>query len=797
MKEIKNHIKKAIWLWIFFLIGGLSAATLIGFIASGYFGSLPTFEELENPKTNIASEVYTSDNQLLGNYYLENRSNVGFSELSPNLVNALIATEDIRFEGHSGIDLKGLMRVLIKTVILQQGTGGGSTITQQLAKNLFPREQLSKLRLVVRKVKEWIIAVKLERNYTKEEILAMYLNTVPFGSNSFGIKAASRTFFNVGQDSLKIHEAAVLVGLLKAPSWYSPKRNKERATLRRNVVMHQMMRYNYITKETYDSLASLPIELRYTAQDHTSGHATYFREYLRGELNNWCKNHKKPDGTPYNLYKDGLKIHTTINSKMQRYAEEAVAEHLNGELQGQFFKHWKGVRNAPFWDLSKNEIDEILNLSMKRSKRYQVMTGKECGNCGRRGKFVKEIKNNDTKQFKCQAEDCGFVINAVSNDSIKSVFNRPFNMTVYSSEGEIDTIMTPMDSIRYYKYFLHSGFMSMDPHTGNVKAWVGGINYKHFQYDHVKIGKRQVGSTFKPFVYTLAMQENWPPCMKIPNVPITFHEGEYGLIESWTPKNSGNEFNGLMLSLKFGLANSINYITAYVMKKFGPNAIINITRKMGITSYLDPYPALCLGTSDISVYEMVGAYSTFANKGVWTEPQLLSRIEDSKGNVLEEFIPKRVEAMSEATVSLMLHMLMGVVDGVYSNEADKRIGTAVRLRFKYKFKGQIAGKTGTTQNYSDGWFVGVTPNLVSGAWVGCEDRSVHFRYMRLGQGANMALPIWALYMKKLYEDKSLGYTENAKFDMLSPQKLNVELNCTKYNYTKSNSFGDQPEDFDK
>jgi len=797
MKERRSYIKQVIWFWTFFLLSGLFAASFVWLIAAGYFTSLPTFEELENPKSNIASEVYTSDNHLLGNYFIQNRSNVGYNELSPNLVNALIATEDIRFEEHSGIDLKGLMRVLVKTIIFQQSSGGGSTITQQLAKNLFPRQKLSRLNLIIRKIKEWIIAVKLEKNYTKKEIIAMYLNTVPFGSNSFGIKSASRTFFNVTQDSLKVHEAAVLIGLLKAPTWYSPKRNKERATLRRNVVMHQMMRYGYLMKEEYDSLVALPIELKYTAQDHTAGRATYFREYLRGELNNWCQNHNKPDGTPYNLYKDGLKIYTTINSKMQRYAEEAVAEHLNGELQGQFFEHWKGMKNAPFWNLSKKEIDEIITLSMKRSKRYQVMFGKECGNCGRRGKFIREIEEEGTKYYVCQADDCGFVKQSIPIDSIENSFNRPVKMTVYSSRGEIDTTMTPMDSIRYYKYFLHSGFMSMDPHTGNVKAWVGGIDYKHFQFDHVKVGKRQVGSTFKPFVYTLAMQEKWPPCMKIPNVPITFHKGEYGLMESWTPKNSGKEFDGLMLSLKFGLANSINYMTAYLMKKFGPNAIINITQKMGITSYLDPYPALCLGTSDISVYEMVGAYSTFANKGVWTKPLVLNRIEDSKGNLLEEFIPERVEVMNEETVSLMLHMLMGVVDGVYSDEADKRIGTAVRLRFKYKFKGQIAGKTGTTQNYSDGWFVGVTPKLVSGAWVGCEDRSVHFRYMRLGQGANMALPIWALYMHKVYADNSLGYSEEDKFDMLSPKKLNVELNCTRYNYTHSNRFSDQPEDFDK
>lgn len=796
--EGRNRYRRwIIWFWLIVLSGAGGVCVLMWSVASGSFGSLPTFEELENPNSNIATEVFSSDGKLLGNYFIENRSNVQYGDLSPNLVNALIATEDIRFKEHSGVDLRGLARVLVRTVILRQSAGGGSTLTQQLAKNLFPRKDLSKLELVVRKLKEWIIAAQLEKSYTKEEILAMYLNTVSFGSHSYGIKSAARTFFNKTQDSLQVQEAAVLVGLLKAPSYYNPNRNPERSKIRRNTVMGQMKKYELLTEAEYDSLSVLPIELSYTAQDHSSGHATYFREYLRGQISKWCRTHTKPESNePYNLYKDGLKIYTTINSTMQNYAEQAVSEHLGGELQGQFFEHWKGVKNAPFSRLSKKEMENSLNGDKKRSQRYNVLIGKECGNCGRRGKYVARIKEKDEEFFECSADDCNFKNPVTPVDSIDAIFNRPVKMTVYSERGEIDTVMTPMDSIRYYKYFLHAGFMSMDPHSGHVKAWVGGINYKHFQFDHVKLSKRQVGSTFKPFVYTLAMDAKWSPCTKIPNVPVTFEKGEYGILKSWTPRNSGSEFDGLMLSLKFGLANSINSMTAYVMKNFGPTSVIRMAKNMGIQSDLDTVPSLCLGTSDLSVHEMVGAYSTFANKGVWTEPIIVTRIEDSKGNILEEFLPKQKEAMSEEAASLMLHMLMGVVSGVYDEEAEKRIGTAVRLRFKYKLRGHIAGKTGTTQNYSDGWFMGVTPNLVSGVWVGCEDRAVHFRRLSLGQGANMALPVWALYMKKIYADGSLGYSEEDKFDLISGPAMGVELNCTRYNYLQTNNLGDKPDPFD-
>jgi len=796
-EEKKRTRKYLVLFWLFVLAAIIAPFCLIWFVASGNFGALPTFEELENPKSNLASEIFSEDGQQLGKYYIQNRSNVSFENLEQNLVNALIATEDIRFEDHSGVDLRGLLRVLVKTILFQQSSGGGSTITQQLAKNLFPREKLSAFRLVIRKMQEWVIAVKLERNYTKQEIISMYLNTVPFGSNAFGIKSAARTFFNTTQDSLRIEQSAVLIGLLKAPSWYSPVRNEERSRQRRNTVMSQMKRYDFITEVEYDSLKVLPIELEYSVQDHQAGQATYFREYLRGVLVEWCKNQKRPDDIPYNLYKDGLRIYTTINSKMQRYAEEAVAQHLGGELQPQFFKHWKGRKNAPFWNVSSKERQNILNGAKKMSGRYMVLVGKECSNCGRRGKYIETVSEKGIDYYQCSASDCMQKQMATDPDSINFIFDTPVAMKIFSWDGDIDTTMSPMDSILYYKHFLHSGFMSMDPHTGYVKAWVGGINYKHFQFDHVKLGKRQVGSTFKPFVYSLALAANWSPCIPIPNVPITFKVGEFGLERAWTPRNADDGFDDLMLSLRFGMANSINYITAYVMKQFNPQAVIKLATDMGITSYLDPYPSICLGTSDVSVYDMVGAYGTFANKGVWTQPIVVTKIVDSKGNVLEEFIPEKREVMNEKTATLMLHMLQGVVDGVYSPAAQKRIGTGVRLRFKYKFANQIAAKTGTTQNYSDGWFMGVTPNLVSGVWTGCEDRSAHFRNMYWGQGATTALPIWAFYMQKVYADSTLGISREDKFDKIPANKLGVEINCARYRDTHANEYGDKPIDFDQ
>jgi penicillin-binding protein 1A len=710
------------FIWVIVLAPVVLIFSLVGLTALGVFGELPSFEELENPNSSLASEVYSADMKTLGKYYIQNRVNVHYKDLSPNLVNALKATEDVRFEEHSGVDIKGLLRVFVKTIILQQDAGGGSTLTQQLAKNLFPRGETNKVKIVFQKLKEWIIAVRLERNYTKQEILAMYLNTVEFGNNAFGIKSAATTYFNKQPSELKMEEAALLVGMLQAPSRYNPVRNVESATFRRNTVIGQMEKYKFITEEQKDSLLKLPIKLNFRQESHTEGLAQYFREILRQDLLKWCKEHKKADGSPYNLYRDGLRIYTTIDTRMQQYAEEAVKEHFT-ELQKTFYDHWKG--RVPWADQP-----QLIDEAMKRSDRYISM--KKAG---------------------------------ASEAEIKKAFAKKTEMTVFSWKGERDTLMSPLDSIKYYKMFYQTGFMSMEPQTGYVRAWVGGNNYKYFQYDHVKDGRRQVGSTFKPFLYTLAMQEGYSPCYEVPNVPVTIID-QAGV--PWTPSNSDGKYGG-MLSLKEALAESINCISAYLMKQFGPEAMVQVARKMGITGQLDPYPSLALGTADVSVYEMVAAYSAFANKGVYTEPQYILRIEDKNGVVLQDFVPRKVEAISEETAYLMLNLMQGVT--LY--------GTGARLRgSKYGFTNPIAGKTGTTQNNSDGWFMGITPDLVSGVWSGCEDRAVHFRTTQLGQGANVALPIWGLYMKKVYADPTLNYSKEG-FE--APEKpFGVELDCSKY-----------------
>lgn len=729
--DFPGYIKK---FWIIY--ASSMAFLLLFFIATSYglLGFMPTFEELENPQSNLASEVWSSDQVLLGKYYKENRSTCQFKDLSPNIINALIATEDARFEKHSGIDFRSFFRVTFGMLTGNRGAGGGSTITQQLAKNLFPRDvNAGFFKIVFRKFKEWIIAIKLERNYTKPEILAMYLNTVDFGNLSYGIKSAAKTYFNKLPGELNVEESAMLVGMLKAPSWFNPVRNPERAKKRREVVLSQMLKYNYINEEQYDSLRVLKLDMsKYKLQDQNTGLATYFREYLKEYLINWCADHKKPDGTPYNIYTDGLKIYTTINSKMQKYAEEAVSEHVGEKLQPEFYKHWKGVKNAPFdYSLKKEDVDMLLNQAMKRSDRYIRL---------------KELGYSETE--------------------IVANFNTPTPMTVFSWKRDIDTVMTPMDSIRYYKWFLQTGLMSIEPQTGYVRAYVGGINFRYFKYDHVCKGKRQVGSTFKPFIYSLAMQEGeFSPCTKVPNVPVTFDMPDG---TKWTPKNSGKGGEGEMVTLKWALANSVNQISAYLMKRYSPFAVVKLARKMGITSDLPPVYSLCLGTADLSVREMTGAFSTFANKGVHIEPIFITRIEDKQGNVLETFKPKMQEAISEETAYLMLLLMKGVVES----------GTGASLRGTYKLTNPIAGKTGTTQNNSDGWFMGVTPYLVTGVWVGCEDRSVHFRSTALGQGARMALPIWGRYMQKVYADKSLGVKKD---DFEPPSKeLKVEIDCGKY-----------------
>ncbi|MBE9469543.1 MAG: transglycosylase domain-containing protein [Bacteroidetes bacterium] len=752
--------------WILVIAPIIFTATIFILISIGAMGFMPSFEDLENPKSNLASEIYSSDQILFGKYYYQNRTYVNFDDLSPYLVKALIATEDYRFTQHSGIDAKAMFRVAYG-VLSSNLKGGGSTISQQLSKNLFPRDTTtynSKMQkishLVLSKLKEWVTAVKLERNYTKEEILSMYLNTVTFGSQSFGIKSACSTFFNKTPANVEMEQAALMIGVLKAPSYYSPVRHPERALQRRNTVLKQMKKYNFISQNIYDSISGTPLNLDYKVQNHTQGLATYFREYLRmalsskkPDLNNywsykkfaedsiewetnplfgWCNKNFKPDGTNFNLYKDGLKIYTTINSKMQKYAEEAVNEHLSKDLQLTFEKEMKQNKTAPFSkDLTHEETEHILFLSMKRSERYRI------------------LKNN------------GYSI-----DSIKIIFDIPTPMEVFSWQGEIDTTMTPMDSIIYYKHYLQAGFMSMEPSSGYVRAYVGGINYKHFQFDHVKLSRRQVGSTFKPFLYTLAMQEGYSPCYEVPNVPTTFvlPSGD-----TWTPRNSGNsKYDRKMVTLKWGLTNSVNNVSAWLMKQFKPRAVINITKLMGIKSYIPPVPSICLGTADISLYEMIGAYGTFANKGVYTEPIFVSRIEDKNGNILQTFQANKTEAISKNTAFLMLNLMESVVQH----------GTSIRLRFKYNLMNEIAAKTGTTNNQSDGWFMGITPNLVSGVWVGGEERSIHFDGIHYGQGANMALPIWALYMQKIYAD-SLGVSIDDKFE--KPVGFSTDLDCDENN----------------
>jgi len=730
-------------LWIAF--GGLLFLIVLFFfcVAKGIFGTMPTFEELENPQTNLATEIISADGKVLGTYYVENRSNVRYSELSHYMPEALISIEDERFTEHSGIDQKALLRVAFG-VLTGRKKGGGSTITQQLAKNLFPRgENLSTPKLVLRKFQEWITATKLEHNYSKEEIVAMYLNTVAFGHNAFGIRSAAKTFFDKTPKQLNIEECALMAGVVNAPTRFSPVRNPERSLGRRNLVLQKMADNGYITQAECDSISLIPIDMtRFGVMDHNTGQATYFREFLRGQLTDWAKNTTRPDGKPYNIYRDGLRIYTTIDSRMQQYAEQAVRDFMGKELQPMFYKHWKGHKNAPFSNVTADEIDHILETSMKRTERYRVMK-----NAG------------------------------MNMDSIKAEFNRPVPMTIFSWDGPIDTVMSPMDSIRYYKWFLQASLISIESHTGHVKAYVGGLDYRFFKYDHVTQARRQVGSTFKPFLYSLAMQEGeYTPCTKIPNIQynIQLPDGKF-----WSPGNSGGHV-GEEITLKFALAQSNNWISAYLMNQFGPNAVIGMARRMGVESPIDAVPAICLGVCDLKLIEMVGAMSTFANQGVYIKPMFITRIEDKNGNVIQRFSPEESEAMSELTAYKMVELMKGVVQS----------GTGIRLRSLYKFTNPIAGKTGTTQKQSDGYFMGITPDLTTGVWVGAEDRSVHFRSTKLGQGSHTALPIWAMYMRKVYDDKSLNIS---KGDFQKPYIPGVDLNfdCNRYDDDETIEFIDE------
>ncbi|MCK4344569.1 MAG: transglycosylase domain-containing protein [Bacteroidales bacterium] len=755
------------WFWALYATPFIVIVVLFFLISKEVLGPMPTFEQLENPENNLAAEVYSEDGFLLGKFYIQNRTWTQYRDISPHIVDALIATEDIRFYKHSGIDLKGLARVIVRTFLMgQRQAGGGSTITQQLAKNLFPRDTtyyrfglVRKVKLGITKFKEWQTAVKLEKQYTKEEIITMYLNVFDFIYQAVGVRSAASVYFNTTPDSLNIEQSAMLIGMAKNPSYYNPIRRYDKTLKRRNIVLSQMVKYGYLAKDVYDSLKILPIELDFQEESHISGLATYFREYLRttmikpepkrrfflfndqfeeavyewenNPLYGWCRKNRKPDGSNYNLYRDGIKIYTTINSKLQQFAEASVREHL-AELQETFMEKVTELKNPPFSDdLEIEEIEGIMESSIRRTDRYRRLR-----NAG------------------------------VNNDSILAVFNTPVEMTVFSWDTTaIDTAMSPLDSILYYKYFVRSGLMSMDPHTGYVKAYVGGPDFRYFKFDAVKAQKRQVGSTIKPFLYTLAMQDGYSPCYKVPNVPQTFKDND----STWTPASSGRkEFWGKMVTLKWGLANSENYVSAWLMKQFNPQSVIEVMQKMGIRSRIDPVNSVFLGTSDITLYELIGSYATFDNKGVYTEPIFVTRIEDKDGNVLLKFTPRIEEAISEENAYLMLNLLEGVV----------KEGTAGRLRWKYELMNQIGGKTGTTQNHSDGWFVGVAPNLVTGIWTGWEDRSIHFDNIGLGSGANMALPVFGLFMKKIYEDEMFGIMEADEFE--PPLQFNIELDCDKY-----------------
>lgn len=724
-KSSKSDSRRGIRIvWISFAAFWVFLVLFFTMLSLGWLGFMPSFEELENPRSNLASEVWSADGEVLGYIGIENRSSLTYSEITNggknmNLINALVATEDVRFYDHAGIDARSLARVFFKTLVgRHSSSGGGSTITQQLAKNLFPRERKSKLGLIHSKFKEWIVAVKLEHNYSKEEILAMYLNTVDFGSNAYGIETAAHTFFDKSPSELTVDEAAVLVGLLKAPTSYSPVLHPDNAMRRRNVVLSQMNSYNdpatgekYLSDEDYDKLKEKPIDMsHYRPISHNDGAAPYLREYIRGYMKDWCGSHKKSDGTYYDVHKDGLRIYTTIDSRLQRYAEKAVEKHMKEVIQPAFFKELARRKGDPFNNITKEQEDHFLTLAMKASDRYYQMK--------QDGASESEIK----KYFK--------------EEKVK--------MRVFTWNGPVDTVMTPWDSLIYVKKFLNAGLMSVETGTGYVKAYVGGINYRYFKYDNVIQSRRQVGSTFKPFVYTMALQDlDMNPYTLVPNTEVC--------IGDWCPRNSSHQREGEMVTLKWALANSINWVSAYLMKAGGangPNMVINIARKMGVTSPIDPVPAICVGAAEITVYEMTGAMATFANQGEYVQPIFITRIEDNKGKVLETFTPERREAISPRIAWMMIQMMKGVVDS----------GTGARLRgSQFKLSYPMAGKTGTTQNNSDCWFVGITPKLTTVVWTGGELRSIHFRSMEFGQGARQALPIFGHYMRSVYDDGVLNF----------------------------------------
>ena len=751
MASKKNKKQKGLYnkyssiLWGLFVLSIIGVMTLFGGAALGFYGPMPDLQQLENPRTNLASQIISSDGEILGKYYFdENRTPIGFDEIPTNMVEALIATEDERFYDHSGIDWLGTLRAFA----FLGKRGGASTISQQLARQIFVGvRSRSLIKTILQKAQEYVIAVQLEQRYTKKEILSMYLNKYDFGYQADGIRSAAKIFFNKTPKELNIEESATLVGMLKNSSYFNPIRRPERVKARRNIVFQQLLRNQLISKREKDSLDQLPLVINFTPESHREGLATYFRAYLKEFMDIWIDKNIKPDGTKHNLYRDGLRIFTTIDSRMQQYAENSVSGHMRN-LQKEFFAQNTEELNptAPFLELREGEIDTLLERTAYRTERWRKMK-----------------------------------MSGSEKDEILASFKKEVPMRVFSWKGEIDTIMTPMDSIRYYKYFLRASMMSMEPQTGHVKAWVGGYNYKHFQYDQVKQGRRQIGSTFKPFLYATAIDQlKLSPCDSLPDALFCIDPMKHGNIDAWCPKNSGNKY-GKTRTLKNALANSVNTVSARLMDLVGPRPVINLARKMGITSYLPAVPSIALGTPDISLFEMVGAYSTFVNKGIYVKPVMISRIEDKNGRAIYEVAPETQDVLSEEAAYVTVNLMQGVT----------KAGSGARLRhaglektnyiyekvvtgYPYVFENPIAGKTGTTQNQSDGWFMGMVPNLATGVWVGGEDRAIHFENIGYGQGATMALPIWANYMRSLYENPVLEISQE---DFLPPENLNIPIEC--------------------
>ena len=745
MTKNTKYRKFVRFIWIAFAAGTLGVAGIFGAASAGLLGTMPDFRQLENPKTNLATQIISADNTVLGKFYFnDNRTPISYDEIPSSMIDALVATEDERFYSHSGIDFKGTARALFYL----GSKGGGSTITQQLARQLFTGvRSRNKLEAVIQKIKEWVIAIRLERRYTKSEIITMYLNIYDFNYNADGIRSASAIYFSKMPKEMSLSESAMLVGMLKNSSLYNPLRRPELVRERRNIVYQQMLRNNLIDQKEKDSLAALPIEVDFNPQSHREGIATYFRAYLQKFMRSWIANNPKEDGSSYNLYLDGLSIYTTIDSRLQTYAEQAVGAHMS-TLQKEFFRQNSEAFNptTPFLEIKDDEVERIMEQAKQRSERWRKMKARGIDEAG-----------------------------------ILASFDEPTEMEVFGWNGDIDTVMTPTDSIRYYKHFLRAGMMSMEPQSGHVKAWVGGINYRHFQFDHVMQGKRQIGSTFKPFVYATAIDQlKLSPCDSLPDGYYCVEPAKFGAHDAWCPKNSGDRYIGKR-TLKNALANSVNTISARLIDKVGPRPVANLARNLGVTSYIPSVPAIALGSADLSVYEMVGAYSSFANKGIYVMPVLVTRIEDKNGTVIYQATPETKDVLSEESAYVTLKLLEGVTEA----------GSGIRLRhvgadktnpifrdivtgYPYAFENPIAGKTGTTQNQSDGWFIGMVPNLATGVWVGGEDRATHFETITYGQGATMALPIWASYMKACYADSTLTVSQEP-FE--APAYVSIPLDC--------------------